>query len=212
MSQNKTVVTALALALYAVFLGIAAVNDVAKYYFADAVFFALVIIFLHATFSFWRLTIPLYTLVVLGFATHLMGILGWYSVSPIPLQWDHVTHGVPMFTLTAVLYSFMRPWLGRFWSGKTWAILFLVLLGGLGLGSVVENIEYLGYLTFGHGEGALFLGGPGDGLPLTSEQLTDVQEFGGGYINTEVDLVWNLFGTVAALLVMSLIHFRKRAP
>jgi uncharacterized membrane protein YjdF len=213
MRNHKNLLTALALALYAVFLALAWANNVFIYYAADTLFAVGMILFLHASFRFWRLSEFVYTLLILGFASHLMGIFGWYNESPIPLQWDHVTHGLPMFAFTAFFYNFARQWMGeRFWSGKTWGALLLVLLAGLGVGALVENLEFAGYLTVGAGEGALFFGGQGDGVPLTSSQEELINNLGGGYINTEMDLVWNLFGALFAILVMSIVHFSVRKP
>jgi len=198
--------------LYAVFFGIAWLNDLLKFYGPDIAFSAFFIFFLHQTFSFWRLNLPIYTLLILSFAAHLMGIFGWYNVSPLPIAWDHVTHGFPLFSFTAFLFNFARPWMDRFWSTKTWGVMLLVLLGGLGIGAVIENIEFAGYLTLGYGDGGLFFGGPGDGIPITSAQVDVIQQIGGGYINTEIDLLWNAIGTFVAMIVMSLIYFRKRVP
>ncbi|MEM2916639.1 MAG: hypothetical protein QXT19_04770 [Candidatus Woesearchaeota archaeon] len=212
--KRHTPVTVLAILSYLVFYAIAWINDLAKYYGADIVFSAVFILFLHLTFRFWRLNVPVYTLLVLSFASHLCGIFGWYNVSPIPLQWDHVTHGFPLFSFTIFLYNFARQWMAeRFWSTKTWAVLIIVLLSGLGIGAVIENIEFMGYLSLGYGEGGLFFGGPGDGQPITTAQMDAIQNLGGGYINTELDLVWNAFGTFAAIILMSFLYFaRKKAP
>ena len=209
--QRKTIVTTLALLIYVVFYAIARLNGLAKFYGADIIFSAVFILFLHFTFKFWRLNLPIYTLLILGFASHLMGIFGWYSNSPLPIAWDHFTHAFPMFAFTAFFFQFARPWMSRFWTAKTWGVLVLVLLAGLGVGSIVENIEFVGFLTLGFGEGALFMGGLGDGLP--PEPDADVlQELGGGYLNTEWDLVWNAIGALIAVILMSLITFTRRAP
>ncbi len=205
--QRKTIVTILALLIYVVFFALAKTNDLAKFYGADIIFSVVFILFLHFSYKFWRLNTPIYTLLVLGFASHLMGIFGWYSNSPIPLQWDHVTHAFPMFAFTAFFFQFAKPWMSRFWTAKTWGVILLVFLSGLGIGAVVENIEFGGYLTLGFGEGALFLGGLGDGLPPDASVL---DELGGGYLNTEWDLVWNAIGALAAIFLMSLISFRKQ--
>ncbi len=212
--KKRTIILYLALLAYATFVGIALTNDTFKYYWPDAAFFAALMIFWYFTYSFWRLNIIIYTLLALSFCLHLCGIFGWYSVSPLPfIQWDHITHGIPLFSFTLLLYNFARQWIpNKFWSSRTWGILLLVFLGGLGIGAIVENIEFFGYLTVGYGEGGLFFGGPGDGVPVTSAQMDIIQNLGGGYINTEVDLVWNAFGTIAAIILMSLISFaRKKA-
>lgn len=213
MSRHKTTITILALLMYCAFFGLAFVSDLAKYYGADVIAFVAFTLFLHCTFRFWRLNVPVYTLIVLSFALHLLGILGWYNASPIGLPWDHVTHGVPLFAVTVLFYNFTRPWMDdRFWSAKTWAVLLIVLCAGLGIGALVENAEFAGFLALGFGEGGLFMGGAGDGLPIDPAMSDAIQEIGGGYLNTEYDLVWNMFGTIAALIVMSCIVFTKRAP
>ncbi len=214
MSRHKTAITVLALLLYVAFFAIAWLDNLVKYYGLDILFFAVMILFFHVTYAFWRLNAPIYTLIVLSFAAHLMGIFGWYNVSPLPLQWDHITHIFPMFSFTMLLFNFTRPWMDRFWSIKTWSVLLLLFLSGLGMGAIVENVEFAGFLSLGYGEGGLFFGGPGDGMPITSAQADAIQEFGGGYLNTELDLVWNLMGTFTALVLMSLLHFgiMKRGP
>jgi hypothetical protein len=202
----------LGLLLYTVFWALASVNSLLKFYGADIIFSAIFILFLHFTFKFWRLNVQVYTLLILGFASHLMGIFGWYSASPIPLQWDHVTHGFPLFAFTAFLFNFARPWMSdRFWSAKTWGVLAIVLLAGLGIGAVIENIEFAGFLALGFGEGALFMGGAGDGLP-DGELENAILEAGGGYFNTELDLVWNAIGAIAAFIVCSLASFTRPVP
>jgi len=210
--MTKTLVTLLALLTYAVFYALAFTNNVAKYYGADIIFSAVFILFLHFTFSFWKLNVPVYTLLVFSFASHLMGVFGWYNVSPIFLQWDHVTHGFPLFAFTLFLFNFASQWMdNRIWTVKTWGVLLFVLLAALGIGAVIENIEFSGYLALGYGEGALFLGGAGDGVPMTSAQMDVIDNLGGGYINTEIDLLWNALGAIVGLVLMSLIRFRKPA-
>jgi uncharacterized membrane protein YjdF len=208
----KSIVTVLALLTYAVFYALAYANDVAKYYGADIIFSAVFIMFLHFTFGFWKLNLPVYTLLVLSFASHLMGVFGWYNASPIFLQWDHVTHGFPLFAFTLFLFNFASQWMDkRLWTAKTWGVLLLVLLAALGIGAVIENIEFSGYLALGYGEGALFLGGPGDGVPITTAQMDVIDNLGGGYINTEIDLLWNALGAIVGLVLMALLRFRKPA-
>ncbi len=212
--QNKTIVAILGILTYAVFLGIGWTEGTLRYYWPDALFFTALILFFCFSFSYWRLNVPVYTLLVLSFALHMCGIFGWYNVSPVKLSWDHITHAIPLFTFTVLLYNFARQWMpARFWTAKTWGLMLLVLLSGLGIGAIVENIEFFGYLTVGAGEGGLFFGGAGDGQPVTSAQMDIIQDLGGGYINTELDLVWNGIGAVFAVILMSLIHFaRKKEP
>ena len=39
------------------------------------------------------------SLITLSFILHNCGVFGWYNVSPIGFQWDHVTHLVGFFTI-----------------------------------------------------------------------------------------------------------------
>jgi len=213
--KQKTIVTILGFLLYCVFFVLAWMNGLAKFYGPDIVFSLILILFLRLTFDFWRLNVPVYTLVILSFASHLMGIFGWYSASPLPLSWDRITHVFPMFAFTVLFYNFARQWMpNRFWKAQTWGVIVLILLAGLGVGAMVENIEFGGFLLLGFGEGAFFLGGPGDGIPhiveLDEEQQNALLEAGGGYFNTEFDLVWNALGALAAIVLMSIVHFAMK--
>lgn len=210
----KNLITFTGLAIYLVLSIFAWINDVMIYYIADLIFSAAFIIFLHFAYKFWRLSIPVYTLIVLSFTSHLMGIFGWYNSSPIPLQWDHVTHGLPMFSFTLLIFGFMHQWMDKkFWKARTWAIMLLVFLGVLGIGAAIENVEFFGFLTLGYGDGALFFGGAGDvTLPANTAEI--LKEIGGGYINTGLDLIWNLAGAIAGIIMMSAVYygFRKKEP
>jgi len=215
--QNKTVIAILAILTYAVFLCIGWTEGTFKYYWPDAVFFIAIILFLYFTFNFWRLNIPVYTSLVLALCLHMCGVFGWYSNSPLFIQWDHITHFFPLFAFTMFLYNFTRPWMAdRFWNLKTWSVVMFLLLGGFGIGAIIENIEFAGFLSLGYGEGGLWFGGAGggDAEAVTDAQARAIIEQGGGYLNTELDLAYNAFGTIAGVIFMSLIHFgfRKKEP
>ena len=210
----KGYITITALLIYIVLFLLAWINSVLIYYAADIFFSIAFTLFLHFAYRFWRLSRPVYALVVLSLTSHLMGIFGWYNTSPIPLSWDHITHGLPMFSFTLLIYGFMHQWMDRkYWKAKTWAIMILVLLSAMGIGAAIENVEFLGFLTVGYGEGALFFGGAGDvTLPATQAQI--LKDIGGGYWNTELDLLWNLAGALAGIILMSAVYygFKKKEP
>jgi hypothetical protein len=215
--QNKTIIAILGVLTYAVFLCIGWTEGTLKYYWPDAVFFAAFILFLYFTFDFWRLNVPVYTSLVLALGLHMCGVFGWYSNSPLFIQWDHITHFFPLVAFTMFLYNFARPWMAnRFWTVKTWSVIMFLLLGGFGIGAIIENIEFAGFLALGYGEGGLWFGGAGggDAEAVTDAQARAIIEQGGGYLNTELDLAYNAFGTIAAVIFMSLIHFlfRKKGP
>ena len=84
------------LGLYGVFVVLSWVLGVFRFYAIDALFFAGIITFLFFSYDFWRLNTRSYALIVLSLPLHLMGVFGWYNVSPLPFAWDHVTHAVPV--------------------------------------------------------------------------------------------------------------------
>ena len=215
--QQKTIVAILAILIYAVFLCIGWTEGTFKYYWPDAAFFTAFILFLYFTFNFWRLNIPVYASLVLALCLHMCGVFGWYSNSPLFIQWDHVTHFFPLFAFTMFLYNFARPWMAkRFWTVKTWSVIMFLLLAGFGIGAIIENIEFAGFLSLGYGEVGLWFGGAGggDAEAVTDAQAKAIIEQGGGYLNTELDLAYNAFGTIAAVILMSLVYFliKKKEP
>ncbi len=213
--QNKTIIAILAILIYAVFLGIGWTEGTLRYYWPDAAFFSALIIFFYFSFDFWRLNVPVYTAIVLSLCLHMCGVFGWYNNSPLFIQWDHITHFFPLFAFTMFLYNCTRPWMAnRFWTIKTWSVVMFLLLAGFGIGAIIENIEFAGYLSLGHGEGGLWFGGTGDVQSVSAAEAQEIIETGGGYLNTELDLAYNAFGTIAGVIFMSIIHFciRKKAP
>ena len=81
-------------------------------------------------------------------------------------------------------------------------LLFIVLLVSLGIGSLIENLEFGGYLFLGEGEGGLYFG-EGDAAPGVDTDMRNIA--GGGWFNAMWDLVFNLLGALAAIIAM-LIH------
>jgi len=71
-------------------------------------------------------------------------------------------------------------------------LILIAILAALGIGSIIELSEYLGYLFLGQGEGFLYFGGTGD--------LTGNYNLGGAWINSSVDMIFNLVGSFAGLV------------
>ncbi len=64
----------------------------------------------------------------------------------------------------------------------------------------------------GFGEGGFSFGdGDSTGADVGAITQTDIDAFGGGWFNTMYDLMWNMAGAFAGLLLMIyLYYFRKR--
>lgn len=209
--SNKVlnIVTFLGILYYLAFFAYSYVVDLFRFYAADAVIFFVVVILLRIFYKRLNLNIPVYTLVILTLSLHLYGTFGWYNISPLPIQWDHITHFVPLFALTLVLFCAFQKFMKRFWTLRTWVVLAMIFLAGLGMGSLVESFEFSGFLAFGFGEGGLRMGGLGDGLPEDAELTEKILEAGGGYFNTELDLLYNTAGVLLALIICSLLFFSR---
>ena len=84
----------------------------------------------------------------------------------------------------------------------------MIVLSSLGIGSLIETSEFLGFLKFGFGEGFLKFGGLGD-TPLTESTLRDLDIIGGGWINTMWDLFYNTLGSLFGAIFMYVLYLYK---
>ena len=84
----------------------------------------------------------------------------------------------------------------------------LIFLASLGVGALIEQMEYIGYLKFGTGEGLLRFGGLGD-TTVNEEQLRAMDIIGGGWINTMIDLNYNFLGSLIGLVIMHIANKLK---
>jgi len=217
MIKDKLVnfVTAVAILIFITFSAIAYFSGTFTNYIYDTLFFIALVLFFYFTYDRWNLNLPIYTLIILSFVLHSAGIFGWYFKSPIGIQWDHITHFVPILAFTMLFFQFAVQFMDRKLTKKTWLVIAFVLLAGMGIGTVIELIEFSGFVVFGFGEGAL-LWGAGDGIPgQTIEGIPTVEAIeahGGGWFNTMWDLVWNTLGGLLALLIMIIAHFFIKKP
>jgi MFS superfamily sulfate permease-like transporter len=141
---------------------------------------------------------------------HISGVFGYYNISPVPLQWDHITHFAGIFSITTLFFQYSRQYLSNKLSPRNISIMLLVLLAGLGIGSIIETCEYSGFMMFGFGEGG-FMFGAGDSYKgIQSVTENDLNVVGGGYFNTMWDLIWNFIGAIIAVAIMGMVHHWKR--
>ena len=175
----------------------------------DSVFSILIILFCFWKYDKLKLNKTIFILIILSFFLHNAGVFGFYGESPFPIAWDHITHFVGIFTAAIFFFNFLKDHFKESKKMHNGMLLFIILLAALGIGSLVENIEFAGYLFLGEGEGALYFG-QGDAVPGVD---TDMLNFaGGGWFNTMWDLVVNFLGALTGILSMLLykkITFRS---
>ncbi len=151
-----------------------------------AVFFMIFFFLLRRFFSLHPLT---YFLVFVAFLLNSLGMFGFYNQSPLPIQWDHVDHFYGFFAVTFLLWPLFFD---AFKKKNLFTASLFLLLAVLGTGVTIEYIEFVGFLVAGQGEGVL-----GQGLGDTQT------EFGSSlWMNTMLDLIFNLLGNLVALMII----------
>ena len=154
-----------------------------------------------------RLTTITYSLFCFSLLVHNVAAFGFYNNSPFPIPYDYVTHFLGVFAATLIIANILSNKLpkNKKFNFSSFLILLLILLGGLGVGSIVENIEFGGYLYWGHGEG-FFEFGTGDYEELINpDKMKNI--VGGGYFDAMEDLIVNLIGAFLATTLFGITFF-----
>jgi len=175
----------------------------------EIIFFIFLTLFYYWLYDAFRMNLPIFTLLIIGHVLHATGIFGWYNISPVGWQWDHITHIFGALPYALLFFRFFEPWMDAKFTKKNFLILVAVFMAATGVGAVVELSEFIGYLQLGLGEGA-FQFGPGDGIAgKTGNELIDV--IGGGWINEGWDFIYNTVGIIIGMVMMIVIRaIRKR--
>lgn len=211
MARDKLagLVAALSVIIFLIFILLSVLKGVPTY-IPDHVIFLVIVVILY--FSFYRLKLNLvtYTLLVLGMITHSVGIFGWYANSPVSVQWDHITHFAPWFAMGLILFNYFRPHFGeKLLSRKSLGLSLVLLLALMGIGTFTESLEFFGYIALGTGEGGFYFGA-GDALSGQPINQSDIDAYGGGWINTMWDLINDTLGAIAAMIVVWVVQFWVR--
>jgi len=96
------------------------------------------------------------------------------------LRYDHVVHFIGFGVTTLVGWHLIKPYLNNKTNYKV--IYVLVILIGMGVGALNEIIEFIAVVV----------------MPATNV---------GGYYNNSLDLVFNTFGAICAVVI---IHFQRK--
>lgn len=208
MDNYVKTLTIISILIFLVMIPIAYLNGVYGWIPDIFVFIALTL-FYYWTYDTLRMNMPIFTMLIIGHLTHAMGIFGWYHISPVPIQWDHITHFFGALPYALLFFRWMEQWMDvQFLTKKNLLLLMAVLLAATGIGAVNELSEFVGYLSLGFGEGA-FMFGPGDGVAgLEGSDLIDA--IGGGWINEGWDFVFNTIGIIAGMFIMIILRLTRR--
>ncbi len=209
-SKKRNWITVLGLLLFVVFIVIGyTIKETA--YVPDSIGFIIGILLFYYFYDVLNLNLIIYILLILCFIPHSLGVFGYYAQSPIFMQWDHFTHLCPLFAFALVFFRmFSSKLTKKLVTRKNFIMFIAIFLAALGAGSIIETLEFTGFLMLGFGEGG-FRFGTGDAMGEETVTQTDIDAFGGGWFNTMWDIIWNMIGAFIGLLVMIYFYFfRKR--
>ncbi len=189
---------------------LAAVNGIYGF-IPDILIFLGLTLFYAWTYKTFRMNTPIFTLLVIGHILHACGIFGWYHTSPLPIQWDHITHFFGTMPYALLFFNFFGQWADAKWlTKKNILLLASVFLAAMGVGAIVELSEFVGYLSLGFGDGA-FMFGTGDGIAgMEGTDLIDA--IGGGWINEGWDFIFNTIGILFGILLMIISKLLVKRP
>ncbi|VVB81175.1 Uncharacterised protein [uncultured archaeon] len=210
MDNQLRIITAVSVLIFLVMIPLGMVNGVYGF-IPDMIFFICLVLFYAWSYNTFRMTAPIFTLLVIGHILHACGIFGWYHISPVPIQWDHITHFIGCMPFAMLFFNWLSQWADAKWfTRKNLLLLIAVFFATIGVGALVELIEFVGFLSLGFGEGGLMFG-PGDSV-AGLEGNTLMEAVGGGYINTGWDLAFNTIGTLfgIVLMILSKIVVKKK--
>jgi len=207
MDNYVKTLTAISILIFLVMIPIAYLNGVYGW-IPDIAVFVFVTLFYYWMYDTFRMTMPIFTFLIIAHILHAGGIFGWYYVSPVPIRWEIVTHLAGGFAFSLLIFRWMEQWLEKKFTKKTWLVIIGIFLAATGIGAVVELSEFVGYLFAGEGEGA-FQFGPGDGV-AGKEGTELIDALGGGWINEGWDFVFNTGGILVGMVIMAIIRSARK--
>ncbi len=208
MDNYVRLLTVTSFMIFLIMIPIAYLNGVYGW-IPDLIFFMILTLVYYWTYDTFRMNMPIYTMLVIGHILHAAGIFGWYNISPVPIQWDHITHFFGALPFALLFFRYVEKKMDKKLFTKHNMITIIgVFLAATGVGAMVEISEFIGYLTLGFGEGA-FMFGPGDGVAgLGGTDLIDA--IGGGWINEGWDFIFNTLGIITGMFIMITIKITKK--
>ena len=197
MKQDHIVhrVSMLVFAAFLVYAYVSGVRD----YINDSIVSMLLVSLVYLLRKRLAITPAALGLVAFSFVLHNSGVFGWYNVSPIGVQWDHVTHIVGFVGVGLAGMQYGSRWLTRN-RVENIIVLVMVMLAGIGVGVFIEFYEFAGFFIVGEG-----LGGLGHGEGDVTTEIGNSEWF-----NTIFDLIFNVVGVIIGVLLYKIMRTRGR--
>lgn len=164
-------------------------------YIIDSFISIILITFLFYFYKELYLNKFLFSLLFFSILLHNLGVFGFYNISPFFFQYDYLTHFAGGFSLSLFFLNYLR----KISVGENrFIVLIISLLATLGIGSIIEICEFIGYILLGEGEGFLFFGGAGD---LGINNLFEKDKFFGAWVNASIDMIFNFVGWLLGIFI-----------
>lgn len=193
----KALITIMSMIVFLLLIGYEWSHGVYEY-IADTIFFIILTLMLLALYKKLDLDLWSYAAFIIALLFHNAGTFGWYNISPLPIQWDHITHITGIAAPTLILFRFSRRFFRATTFHNAYVILF-TLLAALGIGVFVEFYEFAGYYIVGEGVGGLGQG-EGDFTTELGESL---------WLNTMLDMIFNVIGALVGIGIGILLRYHK---
>jgi hypothetical protein len=155
----------------------------------DRFFGAAVVLFFLLMYKKLHLSAQSIILVLLALGIHNLKLYGNVYLG---LPFDRIMHFYAVFAISIAVFEFIDHCESEKCQ-RWWKIAFVTILVSIGIASLVEIMEFIGYSFLGEGEGILFYG---------------TGDFG-EWNNTSWDLISNSLGAIAGTILVSLKRLKK---
>lgn len=141
---------------------------------------------------------------------HNMGSFGAYSLVWGALEYDNIVHLISSLVTAYIAFNFLGRKLHikkkqrvKFTVVDEHKIIFIILVIStvVMLGTVVEFVEYAGFIFLGEGDGILFTGAGDSG---------GSSRIAGQYIDTMGDIAVNIIGSIIGVLLYYHLKYKKK--
>ncbi len=127
----------------------------------------------------------IYFILALAMTIHNAGTFGFYNISPLPIQYDHITHFFGLFAVTFFFYNYLSKKL----EFSLLEIAVISVLIGMGVGALIEIWELIAHFT----RNDFFMG-----------VVLDKTDQGREWTNSMIDLVYNALGCISVVILKQL--------
>lgn len=126
-----------------------------------------------------------YFILAAAMTVHNAGTFGYYNISPLPIQYDHITHFFGLFAVTLFFYNYFSKKI----EFSYLEIAILSFLIGMGVGALIEIWELIAH----YARNDFFMG-----------VVLDRTDQGREWTNSMIDLLYNGAGCLAVVVVKQL--------